>query len=192
MTLETLPDREYRSGLAEIVKYGAVCDKAFFEYLANNSARLLSREKNVLVESIKKSCLMKASVVERDEREGGYRAVLNFGHTYAHAVECLTGYTSFLHGEAVSIGMVQAAKLSEMRGYASRKDTENIIALLSVLGLPVSLPPFAADKYRDVMRKDKKSRVDGIHFVFNKGIGDSVIERVNDWNFLVSLIPHEV
>jgi len=190
-TLATLPEREYRSGLAEVAKYGAVCDKRFFEFLSANAKKLVSREKNILQEAIKRSCMTKAAVVERDETEGGYRAVLNYGHTFAHAVECLTGYCRYLHGEAVAIGMVQAARLSDSRGYAGRNDTESIIGLLSVLGLPMSLPRFSAEKYHDVMIKDKKTRSDGILFVFNKGIGDCVIEKVTDWNFLLSHIPRE-
>ncbi len=191
-TLTTLPDREYLSGLAEVLKYGIVCDRDFFVFLENNVENLRKRDLTCLKEVIRISCSRKASVVERDEKEGGYRAVLNFGHTYAHAIERLTNYTSFLHGEAVAIGMVQAAKLSELKGYADRHDTALIINLLKSLGLPVDLVPFPVDQYYQALLKDKKMRSQGINFVFNKGIGDSVIENVSDWDFLLQVVRGEV
>jgi 3-dehydroquinate synthase len=191
-TLTTLPDREYFSGLAEVLKYGVVCDRDFFSYLLNNVEKLRNRDLNCLKEVIRISCALKASVVERDEKEGGYRAVLNYGHTYAHAIERLTHYTSFLHGEAVAIGMVQAARLSELKGYADRHDTESILDLLKSLGLPVNLVPFPVEQYYQSLLKDKKMRSQGINFVFNKGIGDSVIENVSDWDFLLQVVRGEV
>jgi 3-dehydroquinate synthase len=191
-TLTTLPDREYLSGLAEVLKYGVVCDRDFFSFLVNNVENLRKRDLNCLKEVIRISCSRKASVVERDEKEGGYRAVLNYGHTYAHAIERLTNYTAFLHGEAVAIGMVQAAKLSELKGYADRHDTASILDLLKSLGLPVDLVPFPVDQYYQALQKDKKVRAQGINFVFNKGIGDSVIENVSDWDFLLQVVRGEV
>lgn len=188
-TLETLPEREYLSGLAEVVKYGAVCDAAFFDLLADGSGRLLARDKEMLLAAIRSSCALKASVVERDEREGGYRAVLNYGHTFAHAVESLTGYSQYLHGEAVAVGMARAARLSEAKGYAKNEQTERIVDLLSSLGLPTELPAFTADQYLEAMLRDKKVRDSGINFVFNRGIGDSIIEKVSDWDFLLRNVP---
>lgn len=191
-TLNTLPDREYRSGLAEVIKYGVVCDLDFFAYLAGNVENLRKRDPDCLQEVIRISCSRKASVVERDEKEGGYRAVLNYGHTFAHAIEKLTHYTSFLHGEAVAIGMVQAAKLSELKGYASRHETESIVDLLKSLDLPVDLVPFSVNQYYQALLKDKKMRSQGINFVFNKGIGDSIIENISDWDFLLQVVRDEV
>lgn len=188
-TLDTLPEREYLSGLAEVVKYGAVCAADFFDFMSAASSQILAREKEILLQAIRTSCALKASVVERDEREGGYRAVLNYGHTFAHAVESLTGYSEYLHGEAVAVGMVRAARLSEAKGYASEEDTERIVRLLDTLGLPTELPGFGAEQYLQVMLRDKKVRDSGISFVFNRGIGDSVIEKVSDWNFLLRNIP---
>ena len=141
-----------------------------------------------LQEVIARSCAIKASVVERDEKEGGYRAVLNYGHTFAHAIERLTGYTRFLHGEAVAIGMVQAARLSQMMGYATERDTKSLVSLLEALGLPTDLVPFSVDEYRAALLKDKKKRAQGILFVFNNGIGDTVIENVADMNVLLQVI----
>ena len=191
-TLTTLPDREYLSGLAEVLKYGVVCDGGFFRYLADNVEKLRGRDQGCLKEIISISCSLKASVVEHDEKEGGYRAVLNYGHTFAHAIERLTSYTAFLHGEAVAIGMAQAARLSQLKGYADQHDTESILQLLQSLGLPVDLVPFPADHYYQALLKDKKMRARGINFVFNKGIGDSVIENVSDWDFLLQVVHGEV
>lgn len=184
-TLETLPEREYLSGLAEIIKYGVVCDDSFFEFLVRNRDNLCTRDNGCLLAAIRKSCQIKASVVECDEREGGYRAVLNYGHTFAHAIESLAGYSVYLHGEAVAMGMVQAAMLSECKGYSCSGDTERIIELIRCLGLPVELPSFSKDAYRQVMFRDKKVREGGINFVFNRNIGNSVIEKVTDWDFLL-------
>lgn len=188
-TLDTLPEREYLSGMAEVVKYGAVCGAPFFDFLAAESSRLLARDKDILLSAIRTSCALKAAVVERDEREGGHRAVLNYGHTFAHAVESLTGYSKYLHGEAVAMGMARAARLSEAKGYARPEDTVRIIGLLASLRLPTELPAFQADEYRQAMLRDKKVRDGGINFVFNNGIGDSIVEKVSDWGFLLRDIP---
>jgi 3-dehydroquinate synthase len=184
-TLATLPEREYLSGLAEVVKYGVVCDSVFFDFLSENREKLLNRDSACLLTVIRSSCALKASVVEHDERECGYRAVLNYGHTFAHAIESLAGYSAYLHGEAVSMGMVQSAVLSEKMGYARAEDTARIIALLTSLHLPVDLAAFSKDAYRQVMLRDKKVRDGGINFVFNKRIGASVIEKTIDWDFLL-------
>lgn len=188
-TLDTLPEKEYLSGLAEVVKYGAVSDASFFTLLSLEAEMLLTRDKPGLLAAIRRSCALKTSVVERDEREGGYRAVLNYGHTFAHAVESLTGYSQYLHGEAVAMGMVQAARLSEEKGYARHDETERITDLLRALRLPVELPTFPAEEYRQAILKDKKVRDGGINFVFNRGIGDSIIEKITDWDFLLHNIP---
>ncbi len=183
--LDTLPEREYLSGLAEVVKYGVVCDGRFFQFLESSVEKLLSRDSDCVLETVRKCCELKASVVERDEREGSYRAVLNFGHTFAHAIEKLTEYSQFLHGEAVAIGMVHSAKLSESKGYASAEDTMRIVSLLKSLHLPTEFTGFSSDDYRSVMLRDKKVREGGINFVFNKGLGNSLIERVTDWDCLL-------
>lgn len=178
--LDSLSDREYVSGLAEMLKYGVVLDGNFFDFMHANAENLLRRDKDCLQFAVKTSCQLKASVVERDEREGGLRAVLNYGHTIGHAVETLTDYRQFLHGEAVSIGMAQAARISEVKGFSSAACTERILCMLAKLHLPTTLPPFKADDYLAAVLHDKKIKNDGLSFVFNKGIGNFVIDRVND------------
>jgi 3-dehydroquinate synthase len=179
-TLDTLPEREYLSGLAEGVKYGIVLDGSFFSFLTENVAKLLARDKSCLQKAIKRSCEIKASIVNKDEKETGVRAVLNYGHTVGHAVETLTCYKKYTHGEAVAIGMAQAARYSEAMGFCDRTETESILTLLKSLQLPVDLPEFTPSDYIESILHDKKMRDGGIHFVFNKGLGDFQISRVDD------------
>lgn len=179
-TLATLPEREFLAGVAEVVKYGVVLDREFFAYLEGHASRLLVREREPLIRVIRRACELKAAVVQSDEREAGPRAVLNYGHTLGHAVEALTGYEAFLHGEAVAIGMVQAARVAEARGMAAAADTRRIVDLLRRLGLPLELPPFPADAYRQALLRDKKARDGGLDFVLNRGIGDHAIVRIPD------------
>jgi len=179
-TLDTLPDREFISGLAEIVKYGIVYDKNFFDFISGNVGKLLDRDKDCLMSVVKRSCEIKASVVVKDERESGLRATLNFGHTIGHAVESLTEYKTYLHGEAVSIGMAQAARISEKMGYSDEADTEKIVSLLEKMRLPVNLPPFSAGAYVDVILHDKKVKDGIITFVLNNGIGAYSLVKISD------------
>ena len=178
--LDTLPEREYLNGLAEVIKYGVAMDRDLFDYLRDNATRILARERESVLAIIRRSCAIKASVVEQDERETGLRAVLNYGHTMGHAVETLTGYTTWKHGEAVAIGMAQAARFSEAMGYSGAADTEAVLRLLQAYGLPIEAPSFPASDYTEALFRDKKVRDGGISFVFNKGIGDFRIERIND------------
>ena len=179
-TLRTLSAREYRCGLAEVVKYGIVLDGDFFASLERGVDRIRSRDPESLLSLIRRCCRLKAEVVEMDERETGVRAVLNYGHTVGHAVETLTCYSRYKHGEAVAIGMAQAAKISENSGYGTGTDTERIIALLAALELPVDLPLFDDSAYAEALMHDKKVRDGGINFVFNKGIGSYKFARVTD------------
>lgn len=187
-TLDTLPEREFLSGMAEVVKYGITLDGKLFEFIFDNADALLARDKESLLTVIKRSCALKASIVAQDERETGLRAVLNYGHTFGHAVETMTGYREYTHGEAVAIGMVQAAKISERMGYSGSPDTERIILLLERLGLPTALPSFDAAAYKDALLRDKKVRDRGLTFVFNKGIGDFHMERVSDIDPLLDIV----
>lgn len=184
-TLDTLHEREYLSGLAEVAKYGVVLDGFLFAFLSENVGKLLGRDKSCLQKAIKRSCEIKASIVNKDEKETGLRAVLNYGHSIGHAVETLTCYKKYTHGEAVAIGMAQAAKFSESMGFSVRAETERIIALLTALHLPVEIPYFTPSAYTDALLHDKKVRDGGINFVFNKGIGNFHISRVNDLNALL-------
>lgn len=179
-TLDTLSEREYLCGLAEVLKYGVALDRDLFEFISAQVSALKMRDKIALLHIVARSCSIKASVVERDEREGGLRAVLNYGHTIGHAVETLAGYGAIKHGEAVAIGMVQIAKLSQQRGFATAFETALIIELIKNLGLPVDLPDFPVAEYQKIIEHDKKKRDDGVNFIFNRGIGDFVIEKVTD------------
>lgn len=179
-TLDTLPQREYLCGLAEIIKYGIALDREFFDYLLAECEALKMGNKSALLQVIARACAIKASVVERDEREGGLRAVLNYGHTIGHAVETLAGYGTIKHGEAVAIGMVQIAKLSAQRGYATPRERDMIVALIAAFGLSTRLPDFPVSEYQKIIEHDKKKRDDGVNFIFNRGIGNFVMEKVTD------------
>jgi 3-dehydroquinate synthase len=159
-TLQTLPEREYRSGLGEVIKYGVIHDAAFFAQLEADAARLLDRDPATLAKVVARCCTIKADVVSRDETEGGLRAILNFGHTFGHAVEATCGYGVWLHGEAIAIGMVYAAALSVSQQGLNAAVATRITTLLERVGLPVKL---AADspsweRLRSAMSADKKSQ----------------------------------
>ena len=186
-TLDSLPEREYLSGLGEIAKYGAVLDGDFFTFLEQNTDLLLFRDKSALIHAVSRSCAIKARVVESDEREGGVRAVLNYGHTLGHAVETLTGYTRYLHGEAVAIGMVQAARISQHFGFCSEADRDRIESLVKALGLPTELPSFPARQYQEALSHDKKVRESGLLFICNLGIGEYRMERLTDLRALLEI-----
>ena len=175
-TLSTLPDREYRAGLAEVVKYGAIGDPDFFAWLEAHADALAARDETVIAQAVQRSCKHKAGVVARDERETGERALLNFGHTYGHALETIGEYRQWLHGEAVAIGMLMAARLSAALGLADRTDAERLDALLARLGLPTQRPE-NADPQRIValMRLDKKTLSDRLRLILWRGIGRAEI-----------------
>lgn len=174
--LETLPDREYRAGLAEIVKYGVILDAEFFAYLERNVEAINARRPDAVRHMIAKSCRLKADVVERDEYEAtGLRAVLNYGHTFGHAFEALCGYGQLLHGEAVAIGMVYASRLAERRGLIEASLTARQVALLKALHLPTALPPevkLSTDAVIGRMRLDKKAVSGSLRFVLPTKLGE--------------------
>ncbi|MCA9042308.1 MAG: 3-dehydroquinate synthase [Planctomycetaceae bacterium] len=174
-TLTTLPERDYRSGLAEVVKYGMILDADFFEYLEQNIDALNERDPEVLRYVISRSCRLKADVVEEDEEERtGLRAVLNYGHTFAHAFEALCGYGVLMHGEAVSIGMICASRLAERMGRVDAELTQRQVDLLSALKLPVELPADAGlnvDAILDRMKLDKKVLAGKLRFVLPTRMG---------------------
>lgn len=178
--LNSLPDREYRSGLAEIVKYGVILDPELFATLEANVNRLLARDPAVLVPVVARSCRLKADVVEQDEREEtGRRAVLNYGHTFAHAFETVGGYGSWLHGEAVSAGMACAARLAEKLGRIGPELGDRQNRLLAAFGLPVTIPAaWQADDLLAVMRRDKKAAAGRMRFVLPVRLGQ--VEVVED------------
>jgi 3-dehydroquinate synthase len=173
--LETLPVRDYRSGLAEVIKYGVILDGAFFEFLEGNVDAIHRRAPDVLGRIVARCCRLKGDVVEQDEFErSGQRAVLNYGHTFAHAFEALYGYGELLHGEAVSIGMVYASRLAERLGRIPQAITERQIALLEAVGLPVRLPEKnrpAVTALLGAMRLDKKSVGGELRFILPTNLG---------------------
>ena len=179
-TLSTLPEREYVGGLAEVVKYGIVLDKELFGFVEENVSQVLQRDAGVLATIVSRCCRIKADVVSQDERESGLRAVLNYGHTLGHAVETLTGYLRYTHGEAVAIGMVAAASYSQRCGLAEPGETLRVRKLIESLGLPTEPPRFSADEYVSAMLRDKKVRDGGITFVCNRDIGGYCFVRIEE------------
>lgn len=172
--LDTLPEREFHSGLAEVVKYGVILDAAFFSYLEEHADGILRREPNTLRHVIARCCRLKANVVEQDEREEtGQRAALNYGHTFAHAFETAAGYTStWLHGEAVAAGMICASRLAERRGLIGKEVTERQIDLLKRFGLPIAPEPWPLADLIATMRSDKKSLAGKLRFILPKRLGE--------------------
>ncbi|MUV15645.1 3-dehydroquinate synthase [Noviluteimonas gilva] len=175
-TLQTLPDRELRAGLAEVVKYGAIRDAGFLEWLDAHSEDLLARDADALAEAIARSCAHKAEIVARDPFERGERALLNFGHTFAHAIESEQGYGGLNHGEAVAVGMVCAARLSARLGLASDADATHLESLLTRFGLPVAVPAgLSSPALVARMRLDKKAAAGGLRFILWRGTGQAEI-----------------
>ncbi|MDJ0711227.1 MAG: 3-dehydroquinate synthase [Woeseiaceae bacterium] len=175
-TLDTLPDRELSAGLAEVIKYGAICDSEFFAWLEDNIARLRGRDPDALAHAIGRSCECKAEVVAEDEREQGRRAILNFGHTFGHAIEHCQGYGEWLHGEAVAAGMVMAAELSNLPAM----EVERLRALIAAAGLPVEPPSISHGDWMNAMGMDKKVHGKQLRFVLLRGIGASFVSREYD------------
>ncbi len=192
-TLQTLPPRELSAGLAEVIKYGPIADMAFFEWLEGNLEALLAREPSALAHAVRRSCEIKAWVVAQDERDFGLRAILNFGHTFGHAIETGLGYGQWLHGEAVGCGMLMAANLSHRLGMVDQALVERLTTLLQRAGLPIRGPQLPGDggheganpltnaqRYLALMRHDKKAEGGEIKFVLIDGPGKAVVRAVAD------------
>lgn len=177
-TLNTLPDRELSAGLAEVIKHGAIIDPAFFDWIESNIGRLLGRDPAALAYAVQRSCEIKADVVRQDEREGGLRAILNFGHTFGHAIEAGLGYGEWLHGEAVGCGMVMAADLSHRLGFIDAAARERLVALVKAARLPVVAPDLGIERWLELMQVDKKNEGGQIKFILLKPLGTSVIMSV--------------
>ena len=170
--LNTLPDRDYASGLAEVVKYGAIMDEPFFDQLESSVEDLNRRDSLTLQKVIARCCRLKADVVEEDEREtSGRRAILNYGHTFAHALEATAGYGELLHGEAVAIGMVCASRLAEQMGRISANTTQRQISILDALNLPTQLPRWSHQRLWEAMNRDKKVQHGKLRFVLPTCLG---------------------
>jgi 3-dehydroquinate synthase len=177
-TLDTLPARELSAGLAEVIKYGAIIDATFFSWMEENIERLMAKDAEALAYAIQRSCEIKADVVRQDEREGGLRAILNFGHTFGHAIEAGLGYGEWLHGEAVGCGMAMAADLSQRLGFIDETARARIVALLRAAGLPVVAPDLGAGRWIELMQVDKKSEGGQIKFILMRPLGTPAIMPV--------------
>ncbi|MES2933547.1 MAG: bifunctional shikimate kinase/3-dehydroquinate synthase AroKB [Pseudomonadota bacterium] len=177
-TLQTLPVRELSAGLAEVIKHGAIIDAAFFNWIELNIDKLLIKNPAALAYAIQRSCEIKADVVRQDEREGGLRAILNFGHTFGHAIEAGMGYGNWLHGEAVGCGMVMAAELSYRMGFIDFVTKTRIATLVAAAGLPTRAPDLGRERWLELMQVDKKNEGGQIKFILLKPLGSTLITTV--------------
>jgi 3-dehydroquinate synthase len=174
-TLASLPVRELRAGLAEVIKYGLICDAGFFSWLEAHLGELLAGEASALAHVIRRSCEIKAEIVGRDERETADRALLNLGHTFGHAVESATGFTQWLHGEAIGAGLVMAARMSRESGYLTSEDLDRVTRLIARAGLPTHVPGVKPEVALEHMRIDKKVQAGRIRLVLMRGIGSAFV-----------------
>jgi 3-dehydroquinate synthase len=174
-TLRTLPAREFSAGLAEVIKYGPIADPAFLAWIEANLDALMQQDNAAIAHAVQRSCEIKAAVVGQDERESGLRAILNFGHTFGHAIEAGLGYGEWLHGEAVGCGMVMALHLSHRLGYVDAGWVERVSRLLRAAGLPTVGPQLGIDRYLELMRVDKKAQAGEINFVLIERPGKAIV-----------------
>ncbi len=188
-TLDTLDDRQFSAGMAEVIKYGLLWDKVFLQWLDDNMTGLMQRDKALVTQAIHRSCEIKAEVVAEDERESGVRALLNLGHTFGHAIENAMGYGEWLHGEAVSVGMLMAAKLSAKMGWISVQDVTYTRALLLKANLPVEPPKsMTAERFMDIMAMDKKVQNGVLRLVLMQDLGKAVVTSEFDPQALQELL----
>ncbi|MDR5758309.1 3-dehydroquinate synthase [Caballeronia sp. LZ035] len=178
--LRSLPEREMAAGIAEVIKTAAIADAAFFEWIEANVDALNRRDLDALAHAVQRSCEIKASVVASDEREGGQRAILNFGHTFGHAIEAGLGYGEWLHGEAVGCGMVMAADLSVRLGRLDEAARQRLVRVIEAAKLPVKAPKLGADRYVDLMKVDKKAEAGEIKFILLTRFGATEITSAPD------------
>lgn len=189
-TLKTLPMREVRAGLAEVIKYGPIADMTFMGWIEEHLDELLALDMAALQHAVRRSCEIKAQVVGADERESGLRAILNFGHTFGHAIEAGLGYGEWLHGEAVGCGMVMAASLSARLGLIDDAHARRIETLIQKAGLPVRGPDLGVERYLELMRVDKKSEGGEIRFVLLDGPGKAVMRAAPEALVREVLVEH--
>ena len=179
-TLNTLPDRELSAGLAEVLKHGLIRDADYLDWTVRNLPAIRAREPAALIEVVKRSVEIKAEVVGQDEREAGLRAILNFGHTFGHAIEAGMGYGNWLHGEAVGAGMALASATSLALGYLTAEEHAGNIAAIAAAGLPITPPDLGIAQYQQLMAVDKKAGDSGLQFILLKKIGEAIIQTVPD------------
>ncbi len=175
--LNSLEPKRLSEGLAEVIKYGLIRDEDFFVWLSKNTSRILALEPEVMAHLIERCCQIKAEIVSEDEREGSIRAILNYGHTFGHAIESLTDYSVYTHGEAVSIGMVMAASMAERMGMLSKDDKKDIINLLESVNLPTEKPSLNSNDFLKSMKRDKKAQDGEIRLILLEGIGRAIISN---------------
>jgi 3-dehydroquinate synthase len=187
-TLATLPDRELRAGLAEVIKYGCVWDPLLFDWLDHNIAKLLARDVDALSYAVGRSCEIKATVVARDEREQNLRAILNFGHTFGHAIEAATAYETYLHGEAVGLGMLIAANLSHRLGLIDVVIKDRVREALRKTGLPIEPPRVGAAKILELMQMDKKVLAGSVRLVLLEKLGRAIVTSDYDQGALDAVL----
>jgi 3-dehydroquinate synthase len=174
-TLDTLPDRQLRCGLAEVIKHGLALDAGFFGWLESNIEKILEKDSEALVYAVRRSCELKARIVAEDEREAGARALLNFGHTFGHAIEAATGYGPWLHGEAIAAGMVMAAELSALMSDLNKTEVRRVRELIRRAGLPVRGPALAPERLLELMALDKKAAKGKTRFVVLEAMGRAAL-----------------
>jgi 3-dehydroquinate synthase len=179
-TLHTLPPRELAAGLAEVIKHGLVADAGFFDWVEHNIDALNRCDNEAMIHAVKVSCDIKSRVVAADEREGGLRAILNFGHTFGHAIEAGLGYGEWLHGEAVGCGMVMAADLSVREGRLDAATQARIASVVAAAHLPVRAPALGAQRYVELMSVDKKAEAGAVKFILLDGLGRALVTAVAD------------
>ena len=186
-TLKTLPARELSAGLAEVVKHGAIADAQFLDWIEANAKPLLACDTDAMSHAVLRSCEIKSAVVSADEREGGIRATLNFGHTFGHAIEAGMGYGEWLHGEAVGCGMVLGADLSCRLNYITRAEADRLKKIIQSMNLPIAPPKFGGERYLELMQVDKKTESGQIRYVVLEKIGKAQIQGVPDTQVLETL-----
>jgi len=192
-TLASLPEREFNAGLAEVVKYGAINDSGFFAWLEENAANIKQRQEDALNHLIHASVKNKSEIVSQDEKEAGIRALLNFGHSFGHALEAESNYSRFLHGEAVSIGMVTAARLSEIRGLCQAGTAKRLATLLRILGLPVKIPAdININGLTEALALDKKALASGLRLILLEEMGCAVVDNQSSENDIVAAMKQSV
>jgi 3-dehydroquinate synthase len=186
--LGSLPDREFKAGLAEVVKYGAIMDEAFFSWLEGNIQSLLARDYEALGYAVQQCCSNKAKIVEADETESGSRALLNFGHTFGHAIEAGLGYGKWLHGEAVAAGMMLAGRLSVLAGDLKQVEWDRLQQLLIEIGLPVDAPKLGRNRYLELMGYDKKVLDGKLRLVLLRKLGEAYVTSDFSKELLVEVL----
>jgi 3-dehydroquinate synthase len=187
-TLRTLPARELSAGLAEVIKHGAIADADFLDWIEANTSALLACDTDAMAHAVLRSCEIKSAVVSADEREGGIRATLNFGHTFGHAIESGLGYGEWLHGEAVGCGMVMAADLSARLGHINQLDAERLKRIIQSMHLPIVPPKLGAERFMELMQVDKKTEAGQIRYITLESVGAARIQQVPDTTVIETLL----